>query len=547
MNKKLQHIVFTFVGLLLINYLSTSIYKRFDLTKDKRYTISDVSKNILDNIDNTVFVNVYLEGDFPAEFKRLQIETRQFLEELKAQNSNVLFRFVNPDNIRERLIKSGMMPSQLTVEEDGKLSEAIIFPWAEITLGKKTELVSLLPNSVAKTQEDQLQNAIEKLEYSFTNAIHNITKTTKQKIAVISGNGQLDDIYLYSLLSVVGKKYHLAKFTLDSVAENPKKTLTDLTKYDLAIIAKPTERFTEQEKFTLDQFITSGGKSLWMIDQNYADTDSLYNEGKMLAFPRDLNLTDLLFSYQVRVNNKLIQDLYSAKIPLATGNLGNQAQFQHLNWFYHPFVNGNPYHPITKNIAPVRFRFTTQIDTLKGNIKKTPLLITSVLTKKIGTPNFVELQSITKQPKENEFNSGPQLLGVLLEGSFNSAYKNRTKPFDTPLFKAKSNANKMIVIADGDVAKNQILKGKPHDLALDKWTGEQFGNKEFLINTIDYLLDDSGLIELRNKTVTINLLNKQKAFTEKRFWQFINIGVPLILLAIFGFGFTYFRKRKYAK
>ena len=547
MSKKIQHIAFALIGLLLINYLSTSTYKRFDLTKDKRFTISDVSKNILDKIDNTVFVNVYLEGTFPAEFKRLQIETRQFLEELKAQNSNILFRFINPDNIRERLIQKGMMPTQLTVEEGGNLSQAIIFPWAEINLGEKSTLVSLLPNAIAKTQEEQLQNAIEKLEYSFANALNNITKNKKQKIAVISGNGELDDIYLYSLLSEVGKNYHLAKFTLDSVAKNPQKTLKDLTKYDLAIVAKPTERFTEQEKFTLDQFITNGGKSLWMIDQNYADTDSLYNEGKMLAFPRDLNLTDLLFSYQVRVNSKLIQDLYSAKIPLATGNSGNQAQFQHLNWFYHPLVNGNPNHPITKNITPVRFRFTTQIDTLKGNIKKTPLFITSVLSKKIGTPNFVELQSIAQQPKENEYKSGPQLLGVLLEGRFNSAYKNRTKPFDTPNFKPESNPNKMVVIADGDIGKNQILKGKPHDLALDKWTGEQFGNKEFLINTIAYLLDDSGLINLRNKTLQINLLDKQKAYTEKSFWQLINIGIPLILLGLFGFVFNFLRKRKYSK
>ncbi|WP_420551176.1 gliding motility-associated ABC transporter substrate-binding protein GldG [Tenacibaculum aiptasiae] len=546
MNKKIQHIAYAFVGILLVNYLSNFVFKRFDLTQDKRYTISNVSTKLLNKIDKNILINVYLEGDFPAEFKRLQIETRQFLEELKAENSNVRFRFVNPDNIRERLIKKGMLPSQLTVEEDGKLSEAIIFPWAEINYGKKTELVSLLPNSIAKTQEDQLQNAIEKLEYSFANAIHNITKTKRKKIAVLSGNGELDDIYVYSLLSEVGKKYRLAKFTLDSVENSPQKTLNDLTKYDLAIIAKPTKRFTEKEKFTVDQFITNGGKTLWMIDNNYSDTDSLYNEGRMLAFPRDLNLTDLLFSYQVRVNNKLIQDLYSAKIPLATGNLGNQAQFQHLNWFYHPLVNGNPNHPITKNVSLVRFRFTTQIDTLKGNIKKTPLLVTSVLTKKIGTPKIVELQSISKEPQQKDYSNGPQLLSVLLEGDFKSAYKSRIKPFNTPLFKPESSSNKMIVIADGDVGKNQILKGKPHDLSLDKWTGEIFGNKDFLMNAIDYLLDDSGLIQLRNKTVKINLLNKQKAYTEKRFWQFINIGVPLILLALFGFGFNYLRRKRYS-
>ncbi|CAM1335204.1 gliding motility-associated ABC transporter substrate-binding protein GldG [Tenacibaculum aestuariivivum] len=547
MNKKLQHIAIAFFTLFFINYLFNSVYKRFDLTQNKRYTISQTSISLINKIEKNIFINIYLEGDFPAEFKRLQTETRQFLEELKAINTHIQFRFINPATIRERLIKKGMMPSQLTVEEDGKLSEAIIFPWAEISIDKKTTLVSLLPNSLAKTQESQLQNAIEKLEYSFADAINRITKKEKQKIAVISGNGELDDIYLYSLLSEVGKKHHLAKFTLDSVSKNPQKTISDLTKYDLAIIAKPTERFTEQEKFTLDQFITNGGKSLWMVDTNYADTDSLYNEGKMLAFPRDLNITDLLFSYQIRINNKLIQDLYSAKIPLATGNLANQAQFKHLNWFYHPLVNGNSNHSITKSIAPVRFRFTTQIDTLKGTIKKTPLLVTSVLTKKIGTPNFIELQSIAKQPKESQYNSGPQLLAVLLEGKFNSAYKNRTKPFKTPLFKPESTTNKMVVIADGDIAKNQILKGKPHDLSLDKWTGEQFGNKDFLINTIDYLLDDTGLINLRNKTITINLLDKQKAYSQKRFWQFINIGVPLLLLGLFGFIFNYLRKKKYAK
>nr|WP_299035194.1 gliding motility-associated ABC transporter substrate-binding protein GldG [uncultured Tenacibaculum sp.] len=545
MNKKLQHIALALIGLLIVNYIANSVYKRFDLTQDKRYTLSEVSENLIDKIDAPLTIHVYLEGEFPAEFKRLQIETRQFLEELQAKNTNIRFRFINPDNIRERLVKRGMMPSQLTVEEDGKLSEAIIFPWAEVSYGKKTELVSLLPNTIAKTQEAQLQNAVEKLEYSFANALHNITQKERQKIAVLAGNGELQDIYQYSLLSEVGKKYRLAKFTLDSVASNPQKTLKDLRNYDLAIIVKPTERFTEEEKFTVDQFITNGGKSLWMIDNNYADTDSLYNEGKMLAFPRDLNLTDLLFGYQVRVNNKLIQDLYSAKIPLATGNVGNQTQFQHLNWFYHPLVSGNPNHPITKNVAPVRFRFATQIDTLKGNLKKTPLLVTSVLTKKIGTPNFVELQSIAKEPKKNEFASGPQLLAVLIEGNIPSAYKNRMKPFDAPDFKAESTNNKMIVIADGDVGRNQILKGKPHDLSLDKWTGEQFGNKEFLINAIDYLLDDSGLIQLRNKTIQINLLDKQRAFAEKSYWQFINIGIPLVLLALFGFGFTYWRKKKY--
>ncbi|CAL2103217.1 Gliding motility transmembrane protein GldG [Tenacibaculum sp. 190130A14a] len=547
MNKGIQHILLVLVGIIVLNIVSNKTYQRFDLTEDKRYTLSNTTLNILNSIDNLLVINVYLEGDFPSEFQRLQVETRQYLEELQAENSNIRFQFINPDNIRERLIKKGMIPSQLTVEEDGKLSNAIIFPWAEIVYGNKTKIVSLLPNTNAKTQEEQLQQAIEKLEYSFSNGVHTITREHKPTIAVLSGNGELEDIYLYSFLKEVGTKYHLAKFTLDSVATNPQKTTSELRKYDLAIIAKPTKRFTAEEKLSIDQFITNGGKSLWMIDNNYSDTDSLYNQGKMLAFPRDLNLTDLLFSYGVRINNKLVQDLYSAKIPLATGNLGNQAQFQHLNWFYHPLVNGNPNHPITKNIPPVRFRFTTQIDTLKNDIKKTPLYISSILTKKIGTPSIIELQSIANAPQENEYKSGPQLFAVLLEGKFNSAYKSRIKPFNYTDFKETSTENKMVVIADGDIAKNQILKGKPHDLSRDKWTGETFGNKEFLLNTVDYLLDDTGLIELRNKTIQLNLLDKQQAFNNKGFWQFFNILVPLVILGLFGFGFNYLRRRKYTK
>ncbi|WP_299104721.1 gliding motility-associated ABC transporter substrate-binding protein GldG [uncultured Tenacibaculum sp.] len=547
MNKSIQHIMLVLVGIIVLNIVSKNIYQRFDLTQDQRYTLSNTTLNILDQLDDLVIINVYLEGEFPSEFQRLQVETRQYLEELQAENSNIRFQFINPDKIRERLIKKGMLPSQLTVEEDGKLSNAIIFPWAEIEYANKTEILSLLPNTNAKTQEQQLQQAIEKLEYSFSNGIQKVTRENKPTIAVLSGNGELDDIYLYSFLKELGKKYRLAKFTLDSVATNPQKTTTDLRKYDLAIISKPTERFTSEEKLTIDQFITNGGKSLWMIDNNYADTDSLYNQGKMLAFPRDLNLTDLLFSYGVRINNKLVQDLYSAKIPLATGNLGNQAQFQHLNWFYHPLANGNPNHPITKNIPPVRFRFTTQIDTLKNDIKKTPLYLSSVLTKKVGTPSIIQLQSIANEPRENEYKGGPQLFAVLLEGTFSSAYKNRIKPFNYKGFKETSPENKMVVIADGDVAKNQILKGKPHDLSRDKWTGEEFGNKEFLINTVDYLLDDTGLIELRNKTIQLNLLDKQQAFNEKGFWQFFNIIVPLVILGLFGFVFNYLRKKKYTK
>lgn len=547
MSKKLKNSLLLLISLLIINVCTQSIYKRIDVTEDHRFTLSETSKNLISRVNEPLFITVYLEGDFPSEFKRLQLETRQHLEELTAENALIKFKFETPDQQQDALIKRGMMPSKLTVEEAGKFSEAIIFPWAEISYGKKLSVVSLLPTAIVSSQDEQLQKAIENLEYSFSNAINSITQTAQKKVAVISGNGELEDIYLYSFLSEVAKKYRLGKITLDSVSTNPQETLKKISTFDLAIIAKPTQKFTAKEKFTLDQFITNGGKTLWMIDNVQADLDSLFTNGKMLAYPRDLNLTNLLFTYGVRINTTLIKDLYAAEIPLATGIIGNQPQFQNLEWLYHPLVRGNPNHAITKNISPVRLQFANSIDTLKNNIKKTPLLVSSLLTRKIGTPNFIELASISDKVLEADYQSGKQLFAVLLEGDFNSAYKNRVKPFQTKRYKEQATNNKMILVADGDIVKNQILKEQPFDLNKDKWTHQQFGNKDFLINAVDYLLDDSGIVQLRNKTLQIKLLDKQKAFKERLFWQFLNVVLPLMILLVFGIVFKILRNRKYAK
>jgi len=546
MSKKLKHSIYLFITLIVLNIVSQDFYNRIDLTTDNRYTLAKVTKDIVANIDKQLIVKVYLEGDFPSEFKRLQIETRQFLEELNAKNSFIKIQFLRPDNQRERLIKAGMIPSQLTVKEDGKLSNAIIFPWAEIVYKKKTNIVSLLPNAAAQSQEDQLETAVENLEFSFSNAIYKLQEEKQKKVAVLSGNKELLDIQLYSFLSEVTKKHRLAKFTFDSVATNSEKSLQNLQQFDLAIIAKPTESFTEKEKLVLDQYIMNGGKTLWMLENVQADTDSLFKDGKMLAYPRDLNLTDFFFSYGLRVNVTLIQDLYAAKIPLATGNIGNKPQFQNLNWFYHPLVSGNQTHAISKNIAPVRLRFANQIDTLQNSLQKTVLLMSSMLTRKTGTPAIIALESIAKEPKEEDYSSGFQIFSLLIEGDFTSMYANRIKPFNIKKFSKKSSHNKMIVVSDGDIGRNQLQKGKPFDLAQDKWTGEQFGNKDFLLNAVDYLLDDNGLIELRNKNVQINLLDKERAYQERTFWQFVNIVLPLLVLLTFGFVFQYIRKRTYS-
>ncbi len=546
MMKKYSKAVILLAVLVLLNLGLNQFYKRFDLTQDQRYTLSETTKSILDNIEETAIVKIYLQGDFPSEFKRLQTETQQHLEELKALNNSIKFRFIDPLDQAEELIEQGLQPSRLSVQEDGKVSEAVIFPWATIEYKDKKEHVNLLANQSADSQEEQLQGSIQNLEYAFADAFHKVSSDRKQSIAILKGNGELDDIFLASFLRKLSQYYRLAPFTLDSVATNPQETLQKLTAYDLAIIAKPTEKFTEQEKFTLDQYITNGGKSLWLIDNVVAELDSLMQNGQSLAFNRDLDITDLLFSYGVRLNYDLVKDMYSSTIRLAAGQVGSRTQFQDFLWQYHPVITSKNEHPITNNTDPVNLRFVNSIDTLKNGIKKSVLLQSSALSKPIGSPSLISLEEVSKKPIPQDYNNGNQILGVLLEGDFTSAYANRVKPFETGQFKTQSEANKMIIIADGDIIANQVHQGQPLELGLDKWTNLRYGNATFLLNAVNYLLDDSGLINLRSKTIKLQFLDKQRAYSERTKWQLINVVLPLLVLALFGLTFTFLRKRKYS-
>ncbi len=346
-------------------------------------------------------------------------------------------------------------------------------------------------------------------------------------------------------MTALREYYFIAPFTLDSVATNAQTTLDKLNSFDLIIAAKPTEAFNEKEKLVLDQFTMNGGKSLWLIDAVAMDTDSLYNEsGQSVAIARDLNLTDFFFKYGVRVNPVLVNDLYSAPITLAIGE-GSQAQFQPIKWQYSPLAKNANNHPIVNNLNLVKFDFANQIDTLKNDIKKTVLLQSSPLSKLDGTPLQVSLDIVTQEPDPSRYNKGNQNLAVLLEGEFTSVYNNRIKPFNLSDEKNKSIPTKMIVIADGDVIKNDYGRNGPQELGFDKWTGQTFGNKEFLLNAVNYLLDDDGLINIRSKEIAIAFLDDQKVASEKTKWQLINIAVPLVLLAVFGFIFNYIRKKKY--
>jgi len=544
MKIKYSKIGYIFIGLLLINFLASKLYKRFDLTEDQRYTLSEATTSIVENIDDIVSIKVYLQGNFPAEFERLQTETKLHLEELKSINKKIQFRFINPEDIGQKLIDNGLEPSSLQIQENGKLSEIVIFPWAVVQYKNKTENVSLLKDIFSNSQDQQLQSSIQNLEYAFANAIHKVSSQKSKKIAIIKGNGELNDIYIADFLRTINQYYHLAPFTLDSVEKQPQKTLKGISNFDLAIIAKPIEKFSEEEKFTLDQFLMNGGKTLWLIDNVHAELDSLMNTGEALAYPKDLGLTDLFFNYGIRINHDLITDLYSSKIPLATGNIGNQTQFDTFSWQYFPLVNSQNNHAINNNIEAVSLKFTNSIDTLKNNIKKTVLLQSSPLSRSEGTPTIISLKSIAEQTNQRNYNDGNKSIAILLEGEFKSAYSGRIKPYDTD-YKDNGTSNKMIVIADGDIIANEISKGQPLELGIDKWTNQRFGNKEFLLNAVSYLLDDTGLINIRSKTIKIDFLDKQKAFEESGKWQLINIISPLIFLALFGLIFNYYRRKRF--
>ena len=553
----LKNLLITLAILLIINGIGNQFFHRFDLTKDKRYTLSATSLNIIKQVQNPLYIKVYMQGDLPAEFKRLQQETRQLLEEFQAYNKNIVFEFVDPlenkdesmDNIKE-LYRKGLTPINITVDDKGKQSQAMVFPWAIAVYNNKEVNIPLLKNRMGASTTQKVIGSVQHLEYSIADALNKITKDKQKKIAVIKGNGELQDILMAKFLMQVRESYHLGPFTLDSVAKNPMGSLDALEKYDLAIIAKPTETFSDAEKQVLDQFIINGGKTLWLVDQVVAEMDSLYNpSGATLAYPRDLNLNDLFFKYGLRINPDLIKDEQGSPIKLASGDQGSATQFQEFNWKFAPQIYPNSPHPIVKNLGGIKFDFANPIDTLKNGIKKTILLQSSQYSKKIGTPTEINLNSVTEETSPNDYlNKGNIPLSVLLEGSFSSMFENRILPFDQKNFETKGKGNKMIVISDGDLIKNQLDKNfQPVELGYDQRSGNLYDNKDFLINCVNYLLDDNGLINIRSKDLDLPLLDKEKVYENYTVTQFITIGLPILILALFGILFTFLRKRKYSK
>ena len=550
--------------IVLINFIGSLAHDRFDLTKEGRYSLSEASKNLLSSIDDYVYIEVFLEGDFPAGIERLSLETKQILSEFKSQNNLVQFTFINPtestdektrNEIIKQLYEKGLDPTSLQVKDGDSYTEKIIIPGAIVKYGSKEVAVQLLKNQIAATPDQNLEQSIRELEYEFTNAIKQLRTPLKPSIALLTGHGELDGVDIEDLTLSLTQQYSVDKidlreFEVDSIG-NPDlaKKLHDLKLKKLLLIAKPISKFQNLDKYFIDQYIMNGGKVIWMLDATNADMDSLSNKGSFLAYPlRDLNLGDQLFKYGVRVNSNLIEDVSSSKIPVPVSFVNDVPKWELLPWRYFPISIPTSSHPITSNLNAVKFDFASSIDTVKTNttVKKTILLHSSPYTKLANTPYEVSLQKALEQPSQDEFNKDPQAMAVLLEGNFESVFKNRISQLSTKLpFKELSESTKMIVISDGDVAQNQVSRGVALPLGYDNYEKRQYGNKDFILNSIDYLLEEEALIDVRTRELKMRLLDSQKINQERSFWQALNMLAPVLLIILFGMIKQYRRKKKY--
>lgn len=547
------------ISLVLLNYGAGKIYKRFDLTKDSRYTLSPVAKDLLKNAEGTITIDVFLDGDLPGEFRKLRQETKQLLEEMAAINPNVKYSFIDPldgftseeaDQVTQNLIGYGIKPALATVRKSGKNENITIFPYAMILFNDKTVPVPLLKTVARSTAEERVNSSIQQLEFQFADGLRKVTQEKTKTIAIMRDSGELGDKEIGDLIKSLQQYYRVAPFgiefvnTTDSV--QPSHVLNSLKQYDLVIEPKPTKPLSETKKYILDQYIMQGGKMILAADPIVMENDSLANpDGKAYALARDLNIDIMLFKYGLRLNNHLLKDLRCGPMALATGQ-GRNTQYEAFDWPYYPISKSGAVNAITKNLEEVKFEYTGSIDTLKNGIKKTILLTSSPDTQIKILPAAIELSELDEEIDPAAYKSGSKALAVLAEGNFTSAYKNLVKPFNLKDGKDAGVKSSILLLADGDVLKNQIDRGVPQELGYDMRTGSLFGNKEFIMNVVNYMLDDTGMIQLRNKDIQIPFLNPERAFKEKTKWQIVNIVLPLGIIAIAGFIYSYRRKKRYA-
>ena len=536
----------------ILNVLGSWYFVRLDLTEEKRYTIKKQTKDLLEHLDDAVYVEVYLEGDLNPGFERFKKSIRETLEEFRIYSDDrIQYAFTDPnlamgEKARNEFIAElnlkGIAPRNVIENKDGKRVEKLVFPGAVISYGGMETGVMLLKGNAMQGSQEVLNQAIEGVEYELANAIHKLTNVDRKKIGFLTGHGELNGLSIASFENSLNEQYDINEVGLSS---NEK-----LADYDALILAKPTQAFSNLEKYNLDQYLMRGGRLLLLLDRLDAVMDSASSDN-YFAFPYDLNLDDQLFKYGVRINQDLIQDRVSGRYPIVVSNAG-KPQIMQMEWPFFPLINQYADHPITRNLDASLFKFTSSMDTIKSvGIKKTPLLFSSPYSRKAVAPVKVGVNDLRNQLQSGEFNEAKIPIGYLLEGKFTSVFINRFAPdgADAKIFLEKSTSTKIIVIADGDIIRNDVnpRDGSVQALGFDPFTQYTFANQDLLLNSMAYLLDEDGLIKARNKEIKIRPLDKEKIREERLFWQVINLLAPLLLVIAFGFSRSYWRKLKYSK
>ncbi len=556
--QNISQLTLLILSIVLITYISTFFFYRIDLTSEKRYTLSPLTRKLLRNLDDIVYIKIYLDGKLNVPFKKMQKSIMEILDEFKVlAKDNLEYELINPfDNANPRirndvineLYNKGLNPENIiSKDKEGGTYEQLVFPGVLITY-KDIELpVNLLKNNPGLNDEESINNSIQNLEYAFISEIRNITNRVIEKIAFIEGHGELNEFNVGDITKELANYFQVDR---GKIGGNP----GILDKYKAIIIAKPTKRFSEQDKFVIDQYIMNGGKVMWIIDAVEVSLDSLVN-GTTVAMANNLNIEDLLFRYGVRLNPKLIQDIQCNILLVNVALIGNNPKFIPAPWLYFPLISCPATHPITKSINMIKTEFINPIDTIaaRKSIKKIVLLKSSENSNLIEAPAMIKLEDIGKDVNKEDFNNSYQPVAVLLEGQFESAFKNRILteyyPDNMPDFKESSIENKMIVISDGDIIRNDTKRTAKGTLILplgfDRNTKQTFGNKNFILNAIHYLTDNTGLINIRSKEIKLRLLDRAKINDERTKWILINTMVPIIIIILFGIIYNYIRKLKY--
>ncbi len=538
--------------IILFNMVGAHYFFRLDLTEEKRYSIKEPTKDLLKNLSDEVYVEVFLEGELNPSFKRLRNSIEETLTEFQIySNHKVQFEFTDPSAAMSQksrnefmtgLAAKGIQALPVIESKDGERSEKIIFPGALISSGGFETGVMLFKGNRTLGSQEVLNQSIEGIEFELANAIYKISNTNRKRVGIVKGHGELDSLDIASFNNALLDQYDVFDVTIDS------KPAIDT--YDVLVLAKPRSGFSESEKYKLDQYLMNGGKLLLLLDRLDAVMDSASHEN-YYAFPYDLRLDDQLFKYGVRVNPDLVQDRNASKYPVVTSVVNNRPQIMQMDWLFFPVINQYADHPITRNLDAILTKFVSSIDTVKAiGVHKTPLLYSSDYSRKIAAPVKVSVSDLRKNVNPEAFSEGRIPVAYLLEGEFTSLYKGRFIPegSDPNIFLEKSRSTKIIVVADGDIVRNDVnpRNGQPQQLGFDPLTQYTYANEDLLRNMIAYLIDENGLITARNKEVKIRPLDKEKIRNNRAYWQSINLVLPLVVVALLGLLIPYLRKRRYS-